>query len=84
MDPVTRVRDFLLDNGGHLTHPGNASFDPGKQRWHVPIYCRTDRGSVVVGDVELDRDAHIVFAPSKEEMIARMATTATSPAQSQS
>ena len=49
MDPVTRVREFLLDNVGHLTHPGNASFDSKRQRWLVPIYCRTERGSFVVG-----------------------------------
>ena len=73
MDPVSRVRDFLLDNVGHMTHPGNPSFDAKTQRWLVPIYCRTDGGSLVVGDVELDRDGHIVFAPSKEELIARLA-----------
>jgi len=73
MDPVTRVREFLLDNVGHLTHPGNASFDSKRQRWLVPIYCRTERGSFVVGEVELDRDSHITFAPSKEEMLARLA-----------
>ena len=28
MDPVARVREFLLDNIGHMTHPGQASFDP--------------------------------------------------------
>jgi hypothetical protein len=25
-----------------------------------------------VGDVELDQDGHIIFAPSKEEMITRL------------
>ncbi len=72
MDPVTRVRDFLLDNVGHMTHPGNPSFDPGTQRWLVPVYCRTDRGNRVVGDVELDCAGHITFAPSREEMLARL------------
>ena len=73
MDPVTRVRDFLLDNVGHLAHPGNPSFDAKTRRWHVPVYCRTERGSRVVGDVELDREGHVIFAPSKEEMCARLA-----------
>lgn len=75
MDPVTRVREFLLDNVGHMTHPGTPSFDPQDQRWHVPVYCRTERGSVVVGDVELDREGHIVFAPSQEQMCARLEAT---------
>ena len=76
MDPMRRVRDFLLDNVGHMTHPGKASFDPGGQRWLVPILCRTGQGEVVVGDVELDRDGHIVFAPSREEMARRVGALA--------
>jgi hypothetical protein len=76
MDPVTRVREFLLDNVGHMTHPGNASFDAALQRWLVPIYCRTERGEVVVGYVELDHQGHIVFAPSREEMLARLRAAA--------
>ena len=74
MDAVIRVREYLLDNVGHMTYPGNASFDPTTQRWFVPIYCRTERGAVVVGDVELDPQGHIVFAPSREAMITRLGT----------
>jgi hypothetical protein len=74
MDPVNRVRDYLLDNVGHLTYPGNASFDPAGQRWFVPIYCRSEQGARVVGDVELDSQGHIVFAPSREEMLTRLKT----------
>jgi hypothetical protein len=72
MDHVIRVRDFLRDNVGHMTRPGNASFDLSRQRWVVPIYCRTDHGTVVVGDIELDRDGHIVYAPSREEILSRL------------
>ena len=72
MDPVIRVRDFLLDNVGHLTRPGRASFDSTNQRWFVPVYCRTESGDVVIGDVELDQNGHITFAPSREEMLARL------------
>jgi hypothetical protein len=80
MDPVSRARDYLLDNVGHMTYPGNASFDPGARRWFVPIYCRTERGAVVVGDVELDAHGHLVFAPSREEMLTRLAAvTGTTP-----
>jgi hypothetical protein len=79
MDPVNRVRDYLLDNIGHMTYPGNASFDAQAQRWLVPIYCRTERGAVVVGDVELDPEGHLVFAPSREEMLTRL-TVAAAPA----
>jgi hypothetical protein len=78
MDAVNRVRDYLLDNVGHMTCPGNASFDPATQRWFVPICCRTQRGVVVVGDVELDAQGHIVFAPGREELLTRLGETATS------
>lgn len=75
MDAVSRVRDYLLDNVGHLTYPGHPSFDPAAQRWFVPIYCRTQRGAVVVGDVEVDAQGHIIFAPSREELLARLEAT---------
>ncbi len=78
MDPVSRVRNYLLDNVGHLTYPANASFDQAVQRWYVSIYCRTVRGAVVVGDVVLDLAGHLVFAPSREEMLARLGATADS------
>src|SRR5438067_1546693 len=68
MDPMIRVRDYLIDNVGHTTYPGRASFNRESQHWFVPIFCRTERGSVVVGDGELDKEGHIIFAPSKEEM----------------
>ena len=71
MDAMNRVRDYLLDNVGHMTYPGNPSFDPTTQRWFVPVYCRTPRGAVVVGDVELDAQGHILFAPGREEILAR-------------
>lgn len=76
MDPIKRAGDFLRDNVGHMTFPGNASFDPGTQRWFVPICCRTTRGAVVVGDVELDEQGHVVFAPSRDEVLARLAESA--------
>jgi hypothetical protein len=76
MGPLNRVRHFLLDNVGHMTYPGNPSFDPAAQRWFVPICCRTERGASVVGDVELDPQGHIVFALSREEMLARLGAAA--------
>jgi hypothetical protein len=82
MDPMTRVRDFLLDNVGHMTYPGRPSFDSAAGRWLVPIYCRTDRGAVVVGDVETDPHGHIVFAPSREDMLSRLNAAASSVASS--
>jgi len=83
MDPVSRVRDYLLDNVGHMTYPGNASFDAAAQRWCIPVFCRTARGSVVVGDVEVDGQGHIIFAPGREEMRRRLKeTTAAAAAKS--
>ena len=76
MDPVNRIRSYLLDNVGHMTYPGNASFDAAKQRWLVPICCRTNRGSIAVGDAEVDSQGHIVYVPSREEMLARLAAIA--------
>lgn len=79
MDPVRRVALFLVDNIGHMTRPGTASFDSVQQHWHVPIACRTEAGDVVVGDVELDKDGHIVSAPSRQEILARLQARAQAP-----
>jgi hypothetical protein len=76
MDAVSRVRDYLLDNVGHMTFPGHASFMPTAQHWFVPIFFRTERGAVVVGDVGLDTQGHIIYAPRREELLARVGTTA--------
>jgi hypothetical protein len=61
-----------------MTYPGNPSYDAATKRWFVPILCRTERGVIVVGDVELDADSHIVFAPSRDELLARSAAAASS------
>jgi hypothetical protein len=71
---MNRVRDYLLDNVGHMTFPGQPSFDASAKRWFVPICCRTERGAIVVGDVEVDVQGHVVFAPSREEMLSRLAS----------
>jgi hypothetical protein len=68
VDPMNCVRDYLLDNIGHMTYPGNALFDSATQHWFVPIYYRTERGVVVGGDVELDVQGHIVSAPGRDEV----------------
>ena len=73
MTPLARVREFLLDSIGHMTHPGQASFDPASQHWFVPVYCRTSRGQAIIGDIELDQQGHIIFAPSREQMLTRLA-----------
>ena len=54
MDPVTRVRKHLLDNVGHLTFPGEASFDESARQWSVPVFCRTAHGPVEIGQILLD------------------------------
>jgi hypothetical protein len=72
MDPMIRVREFLLDNIGHMTRPGTGSFDSATNRWFVPVCCRTEGGEAVIGDVEVDCEGHIIFAPGREEMLSRL------------
>jgi hypothetical protein len=78
MDPVSRARDYLLDHVGHMTFPGSASFDAVSQRWLVSVCCRTARGVVVVGDVQLDAAGHVVSAPGRDDQLARLGATAAS------
>jgi hypothetical protein len=72
MDPLIRAREYLLDNIGHMTRPGIPSVDKATGRWLVPIQCRTDQGEIVVGDIELDDQGHILYAPSRDSLVARL------------
>jgi hypothetical protein len=58
-----------------MTYPGKASFDAATKHWFVPIYCRTEHGPIVVGDVELGDQEHLVFASSRDEMLTRLRAT---------
>ena len=75
MNPMIRTREYLIDNIGHMTYPGNLSFDPATEKWFVPICCRTERADVILGDIEVDRDGHIVYAPIRKELVARLGPT---------
>jgi len=35
----------------------------------VPVLCRTSRGFLLAGKIELDEDLNIIFASSREEMV---------------
>jgi hypothetical protein len=72
MDPMIRAREYLLDYIDNMTYPGNPSFDQARERWFVPICCSTEVGHVVVGDIEIDGDGHIVFAPSRKDVVERV------------
>jgi len=69
MDPVKIVRDYLLNNIGHLTRPGTPLLDAASNEWVVPVFCRTATGDVRVGDVTIDEDGRIARAPSREEVL---------------
>ena len=76
MTSMISAREYLIDNIGHMTYPGNPSFDPATEKWFVPICCRTERSDVILGDIEVDRDGHIVYAPSRKELVARLEKSA--------
>jgi hypothetical protein len=79
MDPVKRAADFLLQRVGHMVHPGDARFDSLTRHWWVAICCRTESGTVGLGEIELDADGHVLSAPSREELLEhRLGASATS------
>jgi hypothetical protein len=75
MDAVTVARDYLLDRVGHLTYPGEATYDAARQLWRVAVWCRSETGAVSVGDLEIDSLGQVVHAPSREEMLSRLPVT---------
>ena len=70
MDPMTRVRNYLLDNVGHMTYPGNPSFDPATQFlvWKksdnaVPVYVKNERS------LRVAVHCNLLDNPSQQEIV---------------
>jgi len=62
------VTEYVILNLGDMIMEGVPRYDAARARWIVPLLCRTDRGILVAGAVELDDQAQIVEAPNKAQV----------------
>jgi hypothetical protein len=62
------VIEYVILTLGDMIMEGVPRYDATRARWIVPLLCRTDRGILVAGAVELDEQARIVEAPTKAQV----------------
>lgn len=48
---------------------GLVQYDAQMQRWRVPILCRTNRGILLAGEIQLTKRLRIAYATPLDEMV---------------
>lgn len=62
------VVKYLVSHVGERALADNPRFDKERKVWSVSVLCRTARGILLAGEIQLNQDLEIVYAPSKEEL----------------
>ena len=62
------VTRYVIEHVGDMAVEGSPTFDKERKVWTVPILCRTSRGILPAGKIELNEDLNIIFASPREEM----------------
>ena len=72
MGKVAKVREvvvkYLVSHVGERALADSPRFDEERKAWLVPVLCRTSRGILLAGEIQLNQDLEIICAPSKEEL----------------
>lgn len=71
-EKAVKVREvvvkYLVSHVGERALADNPRFDEERKVWSVPVLCRTSRGILLAGEIQLNQDLEIICAPSKEEL----------------
>jgi len=62
------VVKYLVSHVGERALADSPRFDEERKIWLVPVLCRTSRGILLAGEIQLNQNLEIVYAPSKEEL----------------
>jgi hypothetical protein len=62
------VVKYLVSHVGERALADSPHFDEERKVWLVPVLCRTSRGTLLAGEIQLNQNLEIVCAPSKEEL----------------
>ncbi|HBI22875.1 MAG: hypothetical protein A2Y48_01295 [Nitrospirae bacterium RIFCSPLOW2_12_42_9] len=69
MEIYEKVKRYLHENIGHMTTAGTPKYDLLENIWRVTIFCKTERGIIVVGEFSLGKEGNFVNIPTKREML---------------
>ncbi|GIL14952.1 MAG: hypothetical protein BroJett039_01250 [Chloroflexota bacterium] len=64
-----RVVVYLIEQVGDMAVQGHPHYDKEIERWRVPVYCRTFRGTLLGGEIQLTKRLRIAFATPRQEMV---------------
>ncbi len=71
-EKAAKVREvvvkYLVSHVGERALADSPRFDEERKVWLVPVLCRTSRGMLLAGEIQLNQDLEIIRAPSKEEL----------------
>lgn len=63
------VTHYLIENIGEMAMQGLVQYDAELKLWRVPILCRTNRGILLAGEVQLTNQLEIQYATPLDEML---------------
>ncbi len=63
------VTHYLIENIGEMAMQGLIQYDAKLERWRVPILCRTNRGILLAGEIQLTNRLEIQYATPLDEML---------------
>jgi len=72
MEIYEKVKKYLYGNIGHLTTAGTPRYDVKENAWKVPVLCKTERGIIVIGEFELDKDGNFLNIPTINKRCLRL------------
>lgn len=64
-----KVVAFLIGHVGDMAMQGTPSYDAQLERWRVPIYCRTARGILLGGEIQLTKRLRIDYVTPRSDMV---------------
>jgi len=62
------ARLHLVDHIGNMVFATTPRYHQDAGVWHVPLLCRTERGSLPVGEMEFDNSGRLLTAPTAEQV----------------
>lgn len=64
-----KVLDYLGEYVGEMAVPGTPNYNARSHQWSVAVLCRTERGTLPVGEFLLDEEGNFLSIPDRDVML---------------